>query len=187
MDRPTRQRGRIAKAVFSVACWALLFAACTTAPEQPGPSAVAKLSAKSGSQVQGEFKFTQVGSRVRIVGVVTGLAPGKRGMHIHEKGDCSAADASSAGGHFDLRGLKNWSTRHGGPYSVERHAGDLGNIVFDQNGKAVVDMTVDGITVDRGPSGVLGRAVVVHFQPDDLTTEPTGDAGARAACGVIER
>ena len=172
---------------FSVASCALLLAACAATSEQQVSSAVAKLGAKGGSRVQGEIKFTQVGSRVRLEGVVTGLAPGQRGLHIHEKGDCSAADASSAGGHFDSREPKNWSTRHGGPHTAERHAGDLVNIVFDNSGKAVVNITVGDIAVDRGPIGILGRAVVVHFQADDLKTDPTGDAGARAACGVIER
>ena len=175
------------KAAFTVASCALLLAACAPTPERQAPSAVAKLGAKSGSQVRGEIKFTQVGSRVRIEGEVTGLAPGAKGLHIHEKGDCSAADAASAGGHFDPRDPKNWSTRHGGPHAAESHAGDLGNIVFDQSGKAVVNMTVSGIAVDSGPIGIIGRAVVVHFLPDDLKTDPTGDAGARAACGVIER
>ncbi len=175
------------KVAFSLASCALLLAACAATSEQQIPSAVAKLGAKGGSQVRGEIRFTQVGSRVRIEGEVTGLAPGPRGLHIHEKGDCSAADASSAGGHFDAREPSNWSTRHGGPHTAERHSGDLGNIVFDKSGKAVVDMTVSGIAVDRGPIGILGRAAVVHFQADDLKTDPTGDAGARAACGVIQR
>ncbi len=165
----------------------LLLMACASAPQQEGPSAVAKLNSKGNSQVCGKIHFTQVGSRVRIDGEVVGLRPGEKGMHIHEKGDCSAADAASAGGHFNPQGSKNWSSRHGGPFTAERHAGDLGNIVFDQNGKAVVKMMVGGIAVDRGPIGIIGRALVVHFQADDLTTDPTGDAGARAACGVIER
>ena len=173
-------------AITLVSC-ALLLAACAATSEQQAPSAVATLGAKSGGRVHGEIKFTQVGSHVRIEGEVTGLAPGPRGLHIHEKGDCSAADAASAGGHFNPHEPRNWSTRHGGPHTAERHAGDLGNIVFDQNGKAVVNMTVGGIAVDRGPIGIIGRAVVVHFQADDLKTDPTGDAGARAGCGVIER
>ena len=174
------------KAAFTLASCALLLAACAATPEQQAASAVAKLGAKGGSQVSGEIKFTQVGSRVRIEGEVRGLAPGAKGFHIHEKGDCSAADAASAGGHFDPREPKNWSTRHGGPHTAERHAGDLGNIVFDQYGKASVNMMAEGLAVDRGPIGILGRALVVHFLADDLKTEPTGAAGARAACGVIE-
>jgi Cu-Zn family superoxide dismutase len=170
---------------FTLASCALLLAACAATPDGQGPSAVAELEAKGGSQVRGEIRFTQVGSRVRIEGEVTGLAPGPRGLHIHEKGDCSAADASSAGGHFDPRYPKNWSTRHGGPHMPERHGGDLGNIVFDQSGRAVVDIVVGGIAVDRGPIGIIGRALVVHFQTDDLKTDPTGNSGERAACGVI--
>ena len=173
------------KGAFTLASCALLLAACAAAPEQQGPSAVAKLDAKGGSRVRGEIKFTQVGSRVRIEGEVTGLAPGAKALHIHEKGDCSAADATSAGGHFNPQGPDNWSSRHGGPHTAERHAGDLGNIVFDRYGKAAVNMMVGGIRVDRGPTGIVGRAAVVHFQADDLKTDATGDAGARAACGVI--
>jgi len=175
------------KVAFTLTFCALLLAACAAPSEQQGASAVARLGAKGGSQVRGEIKFTQVGGHVRIEGEVTGLAPGAKGLHIHEKGDCSAADATSAGGHFDRREPKNWSTRHGGPDTAVRHAGDLGNIVFDQSGKAVVNLVVGGIAVDRGPIGIIGRALVVHFQADDLKTDPTGDAGARAACGVIER
>ncbi len=175
------------KTAFTLAFCALLLAACAATSEQRVSSTVARLDARGGSQVRGEINFTQVGSRVHIEGQVTGLAPGAKGMHIHEKGDCSTVGATRAGGHFDPREPTNWSTRHGGPHTAERHAGDLGNIVFDQYGKAVVDLMVGGITVDQGPLGIIGRALVVHFQADDLKTDPTGDAGARAACGVIER
>ena len=175
------------KGVLTLMSCALLLAACAVTPEHQGASAVARLEAKGGSQVHGQVRFTQVGSGVRIEGEVVGLGPGDKALHIHERGDCSAADAASAGGHFNPRDSKNWSSRHGGPHSAERHAGDLGNIVFDPHGKAVVNMMVSGLTVDRGPLGIVGRGLVVHFQPDDLKTDPTGDAGARAACGVIER
>jgi Cu-Zn family superoxide dismutase len=175
------------KAAFILATCALLLAACAATSELQGASAVAKLSAKGGNQARGEIRFTQVGSRVRIEGEVTGLAPGPKGMHVHEYGDCSATDGTSAGGHFDPREPKNWSTRHGGPYAVQSHAGDLGNIVADQHGRAVFKMTVGGIAVERGgPIGIIGRALVVHLQEDDLKTDPAGNAGGRAACGVIE-
>ena len=172
------------KAVMSIACGALLAAGCA-GMESKEPTATAKLEPRSGSKVQGSVTFTQIGDVVRVTGEITGHTKGPKGFHIHEKGDCSAADASSAGGHFDPREPKNWSTRHGGPHTAERHAGDLGNIVFDQNGKAVVNMMVGGIAVDSGPIGIIGRAVIVHAATDDFKTDPTGNAGGRVACGVI--
>lgn len=144
-----------------------------------GPSATAELQPASGSQVRGTVKFTQAGDRVRATGEITGHAPGRKGFHIHEKGDCSAPDAMSAGGHYNPT-----KTRHGAPGGG--HAGDLGNLVFDASGRARVDMVVTGVTVSAtAPDGIIGRALVVHMQEDDLKTDPTGNAGGRAACAVI--
>lgn len=165
-------------AITLVAC-ATLLTACASPAEKPD-SATAVLQPKSGSQVRGEIRFTQIGNRVRVSGEVTGHTAGKKGFHLHEKGDCSTPDAMSAGGHFNPAKAK-----HGGPGSG--HAGDLGNLVFDQNGRAVVNMTVDGITVSRDvATGIIGRSVVIHAAEDDLKTDPTGNSGGRVACGVIE-
>jgi len=126
--------------------------------------------------------FTQIGAnRVRITGNFTGHSAGPKGFHIHEKGDCSAPDAMSAGGHFNPTGAKH------GPNTVTGHAGDMGNLTFSDFGRATVGMTVEGISVSRdAPNGIIGRAVIVHMQPDDYKTDPTGNAGGRAACGVIQ-
>jgi len=146
-----------------------------------GPSATAQLDPRTGSKVSGSVTFTQAGEVVRITGQVTGHTRGPKGFHIHERGDCSDPKAMSAGGHFNPRGHK-----HAGPADDFRHAGDLGNLTFNEQGVAVIDITVTGISVARDrPDGIIGRAVIVHLDPDDLKSDPTGNAGGRAACGVI--
>ena len=158
----------------------MLLAACASTTEG-GPGATARLQSASGSKVQGQINFTQAGpNRVRVTGEVTGHSAGQKGFHIHEKGDCSAPDAMSAGGHFNPH-----SAKHGATPAVG-HAGDLGNLTFSDAGRATIDVTFEGLTLERGaPNGIIGRAVVVHMSPDDLKTDPTGNAGGRAACGVI--
>lgn len=158
---------------------ALLLTACATV-EPDGPSVIATVRPASGSQVHGEVKFTQVGARVRVSGEIAGLSPGAHGFHIHEKGDCSAPDGMSTGGHFNPQGKK-----HGAPNAPDRHAGDLGNLVAGEYGKATLTMMIDGISVGKGVDGVIGRAVIVHANADDLKTDPTGNAGDRIGCGTI--
>ena len=123
-----------------VAC-ALCLSACTTTPMAPavaeGPSATAVVRPASGSQAHGSVKFTQVGNRVKVEGEIAGLNPGRHGFHIHEKGDCSAADAASAGPHFNPGGKK-----HGGTEGSERHGGDLGNLTANEYGKATISVIV---------------------------------------------
>ena len=168
------------KNVINAATCALLLSACATM-EPDGPSATAVVRPASGSQVHGEAKFTQVGSRVRVRAEIAGLSPGAHGFHIHEKGDCSAADGMSTGGHFNPQ-----SKKHGAPDAADRHAGDLGNLVADEYGKATLTLMVDGISVGKGANGVIGRGLIVHANADDLKTDPTGNAGGRYGCGVIE-
>jgi Cu-Zn family superoxide dismutase len=168
------------KHVIKGAACALLLSACATV-EPDGPSAVAVIRPASGSQVHGEARFTQTGSRVRVDAEIAGLSPGAHGFHIHEKGDCSAADGMSAGGHFNPQ-----SKKHGAPDSADHHAGDLGNLTADEYGKATIAMTFDGISVGKGTDGIVGRGVIVHANADDLKTDPTGNAGGRIGCGVVE-
>ena len=163
----------------------LLLTACASTPEGGGTTAStmasANLSPASGSKVTGRINFVQVGAnRVRVTGEVTGHQSGMRGFHIHEKGDCSAPDAMSAGGHFNPHSAKH------GPTPAVGHVGDLGNLTFSDAGRATVDVTYEGLTLDRNaPNGIIGRAVVVHAGTDDLKADPTGNAGGRVACGVI--
>jgi Cu-Zn family superoxide dismutase len=158
--------------------------ATVCAAEKAGASsnvskAVAVLHPTTGSSVRGMVTFEQASNGVKVVADVEGLTPGKHGFHIHKYGDCSAPDGTSAGGHFNPEGKP-----HGGPTDKERHVGDLGNIVADADGKAHFEWT-DTVIALFGPHCIVGRAVIVHAGEDDLTSQPTGDAGARAACGVI--
>jgi superoxide dismutase, Cu-Zn family len=156
--------------------------ATVPAPADAGArKAIAVLHPTAGNQVSGTVAFTQEDGAVRVVADLAGLPPGTtHGFHIHELGDCSAADGSSAGGHFNPTGMP-----HAGPTTAMRHGGDLGNVVADATGKAHLELTVDNVTVQPGPTCILGRGVIVHVQQDDFTTQPTGNAGARVACGVI--
>jgi Cu-Zn family superoxide dismutase len=123
-----------------------------------------------------------MGEGVHFTGTVTGLPPGQHGFHIHETGDCSAPDASSAGGHFNPTGAP-----HGAPSAAEHHAGDLGNIEANAEGQAEVNIHANGVSLEEAaPNSIKGKAVIVHAAADDLQTQPTGNAGARLACGVIQ-
>jgi Cu-Zn family superoxide dismutase len=143
--------------------------------------AVAVLAPTTGHQAQGTIHFHRDGDKVHVTGEVTGLSPNaKHGFHVHEFGDCSAPDGTSAGGHFAPEGHP-----HGAPDPAKHHAGDLGNVTADGKGTARVDVTVPGLSLVGGDRALVGRAVIVHAQPDDLTSQPSGNAGARVACGVI--
>ena len=145
-------------------------------------NALATLAPTQGNTVKGTVRFHESKGKTHIVANVAGLKPGRHGFHIHDKGDCSAPDGSSAGGHFNPT-----THKHGAPDAAEHHAGDLGNIEADAKGRARLDRTVDFLTLADGPNSVIGRSVIVHAQEDDLQTQPTGNAGARLACGVIEK
>jgi superoxide dismutase, Cu-Zn family len=135
---------------------------------------------KSGGEASGTVTFTKAEGGVRVVALIKGLAPGEHGFHIHEFGDVSTPDAMSAGGHFNP-GM----APHGAPTAgMRRHVGDLGNITADARGTAKVDF-VDPLLSFTGPFSIIGHSVIVHEKPDDLKTQPTGNAGARVAAGVI--
>ncbi len=162
--------------------WAIVILAVVvlaSCAKQPLAQAVVDLKATNISSVAGLVTFTQYSDRVRIQAKVFGLSPGEHGFHIHEQGDCTAPDASSAGGHFNP-----FQDQHGSPGSAQRHAGDLGNVVADDQGRALRDIEDAHITL-QGDHSILGRSVIVHKDTDDFSTQPTGNAGARLACGVI--
>ncbi len=161
---------------------ALVLAGCASSPKAPeGPQARATIESRSGSTVTGTATFTEVSTGgVRVHVHIEHAAPGTHGLHIHEKGDCSDPEAKSAGGHFNPGGMP-----HAGPQELKRHAGDLGNIEIKANGTGDLDITSDLLTVKPGPNSVVGRSVVFHEKADDLTTQPTGNAGGRLGCGVI--
>jgi Cu-Zn family superoxide dismutase len=163
---------------------ALALAGCTgTDMPWDGPRAVAALRPTQGNTVTGEITFTQKGSKTLVTGEVRGLAPGREhGFHVHEKGDCSAADGMSAGGHFNPM-----TTQHGNYAMSPHHSGDMPNIKADANGVARISWEDDELTVKDGPASVVGRAVIVHRDPDDYKSQPAGNSGPRLACGVIAK
>jgi Cu-Zn family superoxide dismutase len=117
---------------------------------------------------------------VQVVADVSGLTAGAHGFHVHEKGDCSDPKAETAGPHFNPHGAA-----HGPPEGTGRHAGDLGNLTADESGRATAN-TTDAMLKLAGPDSIIGRAVIVHANPDDMKSQPAGNAGPRLACGVIE-
>ena len=147
-----------------------------------GTGAVATLGPTEGQTANGRLLLTGDASGIRITGSIVGLAPNaEHGFHVHEKGDCSAADASSAGPHFNP-----FAAVHGKAESGVHHAGDIPNIVSDAQGNATVDVSVPGLTLgDGGPNDAMGKAIIVHEKRDDYATQPSGDSGARIACGTI--
>ena len=152
------------------------------ATEEPLLIARAELEPTEGNEARGIVTFSKAAGAVVLDGELLGLTPGLHGLHIHEKGDCSAPDGTSAGGHFAPDG-----DPHGSPDSppAQHHVGDLGNIEANDQGFALVNVVDAEMTLDDGPKSVIGRAVIVHSGEDDLKTQPTGAAGSRVACGVI--
>jgi len=156
----------------------VLCAFAVFARAQDVTKAAATLEPKSGSQVTGTVTFTKTGDEVHVVADFQNLKPGKHGFHIHEKGDCSAPDAMSAGPHFNPM-----HQHHDGPTGTERHAGDFGNVEADGSGKGHLEWK--GKLDLSGPNSIIGKSVIVHEKEDDLKTDPAGNSGARFACGVI--
>ncbi len=154
----------------------LLMAVPALAADDDVIMVIATLNPTAKSDVKGQVTFTKEGDGVKIVADVTGLKPGKHGFHIHEFGDCSAPDATSAGGHFNPT-----DDPHAGHDAEKRHMGDMGNIEADATGKAHVELTDKMMNLKQ----IVGHAVIVHEKADDLKSQPTGDAGGRVACGVI--
>jgi Cu-Zn family superoxide dismutase len=153
--------------------------ACACATSAPAPAYVAAtLQPTRGNSAAGAVWFIAEGTDLRIRGRVTGLLPNQEhGFHVHEKGDCSSGDGMSAGGHFNPTGKPH------GAQSAEHHAGDLPALKADASGTAVVDARVSGVA--GGPNAFAGKALIVHVAPDDYVTQPTGNSGARIACGVL--
>ncbi|GAB2499207.1 superoxide dismutase family protein [Arenimonas alkanexedens] len=159
-----------------------------SAPEitqaQLAASARTTLAAVGDSGAGGELMFNVDNGGVRVTGTITGLPAGStHGFHVHEFGDCSAPDATSAGGHFNPAQQPHGNREAGG----EHHAGDIPNQVAGENGEATVDQMLTGLEIGSGGANdIIGKGVIVHAKADDYATQPTGDAGGRIACGVIE-
>lgn len=162
-------------------------------PPPPPPAAAAEaakpeprtlevtIEPKSGSKLSGKATLTETDGGVHVVLSVEGVTPGgDHGAHVHEKGDCSAPDGASAGGHFNPQG-----NEHALPTTAKRHLGDLGNLVIGKDGKGSLDITIPGANLKPGdPNSFAGKAIIVHAKKDD-GGQPTGNAGGRIGCGVI--
>ena len=167
---------------FAIAAMAAALSACQSTPDDP-PRATAALQPTKGSKAFGEATFEQAeGNKVRVIVFAQGLRPEREhGFHIHEAGDCSSGDGMSAKGHFNPHGKP-----HGQPGTAERHAGDLPSLKTGKDGRAKLDVTVEAISIGAGAGDIVGRGLIIHAQADDYKTQPTGNAGARIACGVIK-
>lgn len=170
---------------YLIACLALpLLAACAgTMDRSPGTpaqrGATARLQPTTGNSAAGLVRFTPVQGKVRVSGEIRGLRPNaEHGFHVHEKGDCGDA-GNAAGGHFNPAGRP-----HGHP-SMASHAGDLPMLRADANGVARISYDSESLGVGSGPADVIGRGLIVHRDPDDLRSQPAGNAGPRIACAVI--
>lgn len=147
------------------------------------PIAVATLEPTQGNVAHGTVSFVQKGMQILVDARFTELAPGAHGIHIHERGDCSAPDGQSAGAHFNPSGKT-----HGGPMMPAHHAGDLGNIMAQADGTASLQLTIPATQIslnDSDANSIVGKSVIVHADPDDLASQPAGNSGKRLACGVI--
>ena len=177
----------ITRTIFAVAPFTLL-AACagskssstvTTAPHA-GPTATAAIEGRSGSTLTGTATFVQNGDAVHVSVDVSGAPEGIHAVHLHEKGDCSPPDATSAGGHFNPGHME-----HGSPDAPSHHAGDFGNMTVGGEGRGHLELDTTMLTVLPGDRSVVGRAIVVHAKEDDMRTQPTGNAGGRIGCGAV--
>lgn len=170
------------RTTISIAAVALLAAGCASMAGGEGPRAVASLEPTKGSNARGTVTFVQRGDRVRVTAQLSGLRPSaEHGFHIHEKGDCSSGDGMSAGGHFNPGGKPH------GPQGAPHHAGDMPSVRSDAYGNASAGFDLAEVAIGSGAADILGKGLIVHRDPDDYKTQPTGNAGPRLACAVIRR
>jgi len=168
-------------AVLTSLAAAALLAACGIMGKSAGPKAVAVLEPTKGNSASGTVTFQQKGSKVLVIADIKGLKPNaEHGFHAHEKGDCSSGDGLSTAGHFNPNGKPH------GPQDADHHAGDMPALKSDANGNAQVSFELSGVTLGSGPTDLVGRGLIVHAGADDYKTQPTGNSGARIACGVIK-
>jgi len=174
------QKGPFMNKLFYFSCFSLL-TACAT--QTQGPTASAQLSPTKGNMTTGSVTFTQTGSKVLVNAEIRGLKPNaEHGFHIHEKGDCSSGDGMSTGGHFNPT-----TQAHGAHGKGNHHSGDLPSLMADANGVAKLTFESSTITIESGVANIIGRGLIVHRDPDDYKTQPTGNAGPRLACAVINK
>lgn len=167
---------------FALISLALALSGCALFHGHGGPMARADLQPTRGNTATGSVMFHQHGDHVMAHVRLEGLKPNaEHGFHIHDKGDCSSGDGMSAGGHFNPT-----SKPHGRHGQGEHHAGDLPSLKADANGKVDVHVDLVGVSIGSGPSDIVDRGLIVHADPDDFRTQPTGNSGPRIACAVIQ-
>ncbi len=174
--------------VWAAIVAALLVAGCSSSPPAPPAKGAARvltkafalLEATKGNQATGSVQFSQEGDKVLVIATVHDLVPNSvHGFHVHATGDCSSGDGMSAGGHFNPD-----DRPHGAP-DAPHHAGDMPQLKADANGVASSTFVLRGVSVSAGAHSIVGKGLIVHQGPDDYTTQPTGNSGARIACGVV--
>ncbi|HEU0137965.1 MAG TPA: superoxide dismutase family protein [Flavobacterium sp.] len=173
------------KLLVPIVALALITAGCKSRGsdnQQDGKTITLDLTPKSGSKVSGTAEFAEKGGEVTLTMNMTGLEPGIHATHIHEKSDCSAPDASSAGGHWNPT-FKN----HGKWGSANYHRGDIGNFPVNADGVGTVVFSTSEWCIGCGDKSkdIVGKSIIVHTGSDDYVTQPTGDAGGRIACTAI--
>jgi Cu-Zn family superoxide dismutase len=156
---------------------------CGCATQSHGPSALASLNPTKGNTATGSVMFTQSGSTVSVKVDLRGLKPNaEHGFHVHEKGDCSSGDGMSTGGHFNPTG-----SSHGAHGQGAHHSGDLPSLKADANGHVQMTFESSTVSIEGGASNIIGKGLIVHRDPDDYKTQPTGNSGPRIACAVIHK
>jgi len=170
------------KGTILIAALAAALAGCGTMGMGGKATAVANLEPTTGNTARGTVTFINEGAHVRVSANVSGLKPGaEHAFHVHDKGDCSSRDGMSTGGHF------NPSNNPHGPQSAPHHAGDMPSLVADSYGNANASFTLRGVSIGGPEADLVGKGLIVHRDPDDYKTQPTGNAGPRIACAVIKK
>ncbi|HZH98242.1 MAG TPA: superoxide dismutase family protein, partial [Fimbriimonadaceae bacterium] len=155
------------------------------APHEPmaDKRAIAEIQSRSDSTLTGTATFVEREGKVTLIVQVKGGKPGPHGIHLHENGDCGAPDASSAGAHWNPTGVNHGKMDD----TPQAHSGDLGNLTIGEDGTGKLEFTTDRWSINGDPNtNILGKSIVIHNDPDDLKTQPSGNSGARIGCGVIE-
>jgi Cu-Zn family superoxide dismutase len=170
------------KIVVSILVIVAVIIGCKTANSNDVKKLALNFEPKSNSSVAGTATFTEKKGKVTFEAKLTGLKPGVHAIHIHEKSDCSAADGSSAGGHWNPTFKK-----HGKWGEGEYHKGDIGNFTADENGNGTITLTTEEWCIGCGDPAkdILGKGLIVHQGADDFVTQPTGNSGERVACSAI--
>ncbi|MBF4469860.1 MULTISPECIES: superoxide dismutase family protein [Flavobacterium] len=171
------------KIIFSAAVIIALVIGCKTNSKSSGSKSLnLTFESKSNSNVTGTATFTEKNGKVTFTAKISGLKPGIHAIHIHEKSDCSAADGSSAGGHWNPTFKK-----HGKWGDAEHHKGDIGNFTADEKGNGTITFTTDEWSIggEDATKNILGKGLIVHQGADDYVSQPAGNAGARVACSAI--